>query len=334
MPGYNLDQLFGSRAATKKEEPEVVDRSRAQRYATCPLQGHLVDKYGLDKETSQDELVQIGQAGHALVKEAWDFCQGDREGMVDFIANELPKTRPDLQPKVLEHAKYLMREIAATPGAIIGVECQIEAMLNGLMCTTALDVLVAGTNSLIVNDWKMGFKKRSNQEAFEDFQTQYGSWTLWQQYPDNELIHWWYKETRWGTKAYARLERHAVDARMPDLTQELAFQGRISQTLRLMAEGCKDAWPEPKKCAWCPAIMQCTKANGRAADVAKNPAKFVDQLTILQERVKAMKTSAADYYQKHGPIMGTKTKFEWRPSKPKFAPRLYVNKDNGNEDEN
>jgi len=321
MDKAKRDRLFGTVTKPKK----IVDRSYAEGYGTCPLQAFLSKKYDLDRQIDQEPLVTIGEEGHSLVKEAWDWAQGDRGAFVDYVENEMTKARPDIQPQILRHIRYLAKEIASMSGEIMDVEQQIEAELDGYTCTAALDVLAAGNNSLIVTDWKMGFKKRSNQETFDSFQTQFDTWILWQQYPDIDLVHWFYKETRWGTTAYARLERNADSPQMPELTQEKAFEGRIRSTLRLIAEDSRVAWPEPKKCSWCPAVLFCSQANASAKRMRCNPRKFVDEMVVLDARLDRMREIAKFFYQQYGPMRGTKSSFDWRPTGPKFMPKLYPN---------
>lgn len=284
------DALFGK----QKELPPVIgDRSYIEQYATCPLQAYLCRKHNIPV---QNKLVDSGTIIHDLIEEAVEYCResADWDMLADYFANELPKVRPDVQPDVIKAARFVTDELVNMPiQRLIGCELQIEhqflpadpeAKRGPIILTTCLDMLFTGRDSsLIVYDWKTGFKKRSNAEAADAFQTQFIGWLLWQQpeYQSVETIHFFYKETRWGSVAYSGLERNKEWPQLPHLTTEMAFAGRIAEAVKLWLSDCQDAWPEEKKCLWCDAIWHCKYANALAKNIKTQTKQAVDHYQVL-----------------------------------------------------
>lgn len=316
----------------KPKEPIYADRSALQNTAECPLKSYLYKEHDID---IQNIPCTVGREQHKLIEEVLKDGLAEKlppEDIADNLIVRLPTIRPDVQPQTIQAARHLADMILnLAVNRIMGVEMQIDdnqqsgmVSMDGrpYVLTTCLDLVMSGNNSLIVYDWKSGFKKRTNQEAYNDFQTQFGSFILWELYPDVDTIHWFYIETYWGTKSYARLERNKCIGH-PEMTTYIQFQGRIFEALKLWRQDCRDAWPEPKKCSWCDAIKYCKFANPDAKEITDDPRAFIDQLCVLQELVKKNKATANDYLKKFGPIHGSKTVYEWRKPSQKFTPRLY-----------
>lgn len=297
----------------------------------------LVDE-GRDLLAVQDALPVCGTIIHKLIEEAFEFCKGDLEHIPDFFAEELPKTRPDLQPEIIRAGRYVASTLADLHVRVISVEQQIEHVLlpeipgkrGAVVGTTCLDLLAQGlNNSLHVIDWKTGFKKRTNTEAFNSFQAQFIAFLLWQQeaYKEVEKIHFWYYETRWDTKAYAKFDRNDEHPALPHLSQQDAFSARISEALRFWQTGCTDAWPEESKCEWCDVIQFCKHANTNAIDITSDPEAFVDRMIVLKQLLAKDKKTATAYIKKYGSIVGTVGVFEKTPPSAKFLTQLRKRKD-------
>lgn len=308
--------LFGK---AEKKEPVIVDRTPLQQYAGCPCQAYLCREHNIAVD---DKLPTTGSHVHDLVLEAVTWCKEDWDGLADFFTEELPKARPDLQPDAIVAARYVADELVRMPvERLIGCEVQIEypqrekdgsvkkpwlALPDGrpLVFTTCLDMLFTGAmpNTLIVYDWKTGWKRRSNEEAFNEFQSQDIAFLLWQQpeYQDVETIHFWYKETRWGSAAYARFEKNKEHPRIPHLTQEMAFKGRIFEAAQLWLNDCRDAWPEPKKCSQCGALRFCSKASKPSKEMGDNPKKFAEDTMIMEAEVGRRLKLLKDFVKANG----------------------------------
>ena len=337
-----MESMFGKEYADKirkSQQPQIVDRTDLEKMATCPQQYQLCKEQKIDVDS---ELAQIGTEIHRLAEEAFKAgyeTRANPEDVADYIVNELPKARPDIQPQVLRMGKWLADKAANIPihrlladqKGVPFIEYQIDYLFDSIKnkdgqpykITTCIDLAFSGNNSIHVIDWKTGFKKRSNQEAFDSIQAEFITLILWKMFPQINIIHFWFYETRWGTSAYACFDRESEEPRLPHLTQEMAFQQRIISTLQLFRYDCRDAWPEPKKCSQCDLIKFCEYANKRAFDLAKDPKAFIDQIVVLDELLTKQKKTASDYVKAHGAIQGTKVKFDWIPSKPKFIPKIY-----------
>ncbi len=359
----------------KALEPILADRSTLERVANCPHSQWLYDLIqaiegvtGLDLGTEkqaqlmtdapdelvsristlihdghdllavQDALPTAGTIGHELIHEAFVYCKGDLEHIADYFAEELPKTRTDLQPHIIRACRYITSELADLHVRVIGIELQIDHVLlpeipdirGPVVVTVCLDLLAQGLgNALHVYDWKMGWKKRSKQEAFDSFQAEDIAFILWQQpeYSEVETIHFWFIESMHGTKAYTRFDRKQEHSSLPHLTQELAFSARISQAVRFWQTGCTDAWPEEKKCCWCDVIQFCKHANTRAMDITSDPEAFVDRMIVLKQLLLRDKKTATAYLKEHGKIVGTVGVFEKTPPSTKFNTQIRQRKE-------
>ncbi len=356
-------------------EPILADRSTLERVANCPYSQWLYDliegivaeyrevpltsqqeraidsapsglcerirrsvEEGHDLLAVQGQLVEGGTEGHRVIEEAFKYCGGDLEQIPSFIEEELPKTRPDIQPHVIRAARHIARELADLHVRVLGVEIQIDHVLipeipgtrGAVVLTVCLDLLAEGLGkSLHVYDWKMGWKKRSKQEAFDSFQAEDIAYILWQQpaYTEVDVIHFWFIESMHGTKTYTKFERDGMHSALPHLTQELAFNGRIMQALRLWQTGCTDAWPEEKKCEWCDVIQFCKHANTRAIDITSDPAAFVDRMIVLKQLLAKDKKTATAYIKKYDKIVGTVGVFEKTPPSTKFLTQVRLRKE-------
>lgn len=330
-----IDALF------KKEviQPEVLQRSELEKIALCPHGAKLCKEHKITG--GGNILCEAGTLAHALVKEAFDFCreQGDLSEVANYFQNELPKVRPDLQPDIIKGARALAERLTRLPlNKLIGVEYQIDypprekdgsvknppawlISMEGkpLVLTTALDFVAHGNaRNIIVVDYKTGYKKRSNEEAYNDFQAQFGAWLLFQLFPECESVDWFFDESRWGSTAYAEFVRDKQDKYLPNTTVQDLITSRIAEVVRLWATGCDDAWPVKEKCLWCDAIKHCKFANPEALEIGADPAAFIDKLQVISALADKMQDDATVYLKAHGPIEGTSCVFDRKPPSDRF----------------
>jgi hypothetical protein len=223
------------------------------------------------------------------------------------------------------HAADLLTEYHVN---IIAVEHQVSLVVYpetektpAVIVTMRYDLIGSGKNNLHVMDWKTGFKRLTNQEAAESFQAEFGSWLLFQQelYKEINTLHWWYFETMWGTKAYARFDRLEEHPRLPGLTTEKAIQGRVMSAVDLFMKNCKDPWPLPYSCAWCDMIRFCPYADLDAAEIADNPRKYVDSMVVATELLKRKKAAATKWIKAKGPLIGTKVAYTKKIPQERFS---------------
>jgi hypothetical protein len=212
--------------------------------------------------------------------------------------------------------------------SIIGSEMQISMIIieetdttPAIIGTTCIDLLGSGKGNLHVCDWKTGFKQRSNSETLDSFQARFICGLLFCQpeYAEVNTIHFWYYETMFGTKSYARFERNEEHPRLPGLTTEVALKGQIKEAALVFQSGCKDAWPMPESCLWCDMIDFCEFASMEAKDIADNPKDFVDSLIVLQQLCTKRKKAATVWIKSHGPIVGSKQTYAQKKPSSKFT---------------
>ena len=338
-----LKKLFGD-----KRRPKTITayRSAVQMYATCPYQA-----WKCKDQEQHSVLLDVGDAVHKIgedtVKDAI-ANHTEPEELADDIVNALPQSRPDIQPQIIKAARFLADQILELRiQDIIGVEIQLDdAGKTGLtnlkgeqyILSACLDLLLKGrNNSLHVWDWKSGFKKRTKEDTFNDFQARFDSNILFKIYDGSngdriERIHWWFIETFWGTKSYACFERDQEYPNLPHLSLEKQIETQIFEAIKLWANDSREAWPEEQKCSWCPCVDDCPHINKKAKAIAKDPKAFVDRMVVLKAAYDACLKTAKNWLQKNGPIEGTDMVFEWRPSM-KFKPRLYKKANGENEEE-
>lgn len=317
-----------------------------QRVANCPYQAWKIEQDGIKE---QGILLDIGKVLHKLgedkIKEAIKN-QWQPEDLADEIINELPSVRPDIQPRVIKAARFFAIQILQLRiWDILGVEMQVDdACKTGIQArdgtpfilTACLDLFISGrANSAHIWDFKSGFKKRNKEETFNDFQAQFDSNIIFKMFDGSngtdriERIHWWFLETFWGTRSYACFERSAEVPSLPHLDLEKQIEGRIFKAITLWVEGCREAWPEEKKCAWCPIVMDCPHAIAGVKRIAKDPKSFIDRMIALKASYDKHAEIAKYWLQEYGAIKGTGMVYDFRPKKHKFTPKLYKRQDNG-----
>jgi hypothetical protein len=224
--------------------------------------------------STDNQLSECGTEIHDLLKRAFKECENDLNRVPEWLVDNLPTIKPNISSMARRHARHAADLLTEYHVNIIAVEHQVSLVVYpetektpAVIVTMRYDLIGSGKNNLHVMDWKTGFKRLTNQEAAESFQAEFGSWLLFQQelYKEINTLHWWYFETMWGTKAYARFDRLEEHPRLPGLTTEKAIQGRVMTAVDLFMKNCKDPWPLPYSCAWCDMIRFCPYADLDAA---------------------------------------------------------------------
>ena len=279
---------------------------------------------------SNDSLLQeCGGQIHDLLKRAFAECKNDIHIVPEWFVDNLPNIKPNIQPMAIRHARHVADMLSEYHVNLIAVEQQVSLTVHpetapsvpAVIVTMRYDLLGSGKGNLHVMDWKTGFKRLTNDEAAESFQAVFGAWLAFQQEPYKEIntLHWWYFETMWGTKAYARFERNEEHPRLPGLTTEKAIQGRVMSAVDLFLNNCKDPWPLPYSCSWCDMIRFCPAANMDAKEIADDPKAFVDQLVAKTEMLKRQKAAATAWIKGKGPLTGTKVAWTRKIPQVKFS---------------
>jgi hypothetical protein len=262
-----IDEMFEK----PKLEPIVLQRSELVAAATCPLQGRLRSKF-TDVQDDQEKIKVVGSVIHQIASDCIKFCGGNLADAIDMINDELAKSRPDIQPEVLRAGRYLAIELARYKlQQVIGCEKPLTWSImpptserGEILAVTQPDLILSSgyANRCVILDYKTGYKKRTNAEAYDDLQTQMNALGVSKKY-GYRVIDFYYLETRSHTWAFARIDLDKVvggDKENP-LTLELAIEGRIFAAARLVLEKSDEAWPSAEKCPMCPCMGGCMKAN-------------------------------------------------------------------------
>jgi len=327
MLGDIFDDIF------KTPEPIVKQRTELGRYALCAHQGRLYDEHDGEIET-HEILPETGEHIHTIAKEAIKTSDMDLQEAADYITEELPKIRPDLQPEALRAGKYLAAEIRRFSGnrVLICEEPVTRSLIPAtnttgeVLIVTEPDLVLATikADTIIALDYKTGYKDRTNAEAYDDFQTCVVSWCLFAKFPEVNKIHWFYLNTRLHTRSYVLIERERDEAN---------FQTRIFETYRIAISGCDDAWPNPDKCAQCDVNKWCKLCNGEVFDFTRNPKAYLDQFVAITARINKMENVLKKAVKDGRIIFGTEGQYDDYPKrKPSNKASFKKAKDNGKEE--
>lgn len=341
-------------------KPIIIDRTRLGQFADCPRQGYLTmlwealkaEATGLEifpweaerikdadpklveamksviLQSTDSRLCECGVEIHDLLKKAFEECKNDINIVPEWFVDNLTKIKPNIQPMAIRHARHAADMITEYHIDLIALEHQVSLVIHpetattpAVIVTMKYDLLGSGKGNLHVMDWKTGFKRRTNQEAAESFQAEFGAWLLFQQEPYKEIntLHWWYFESMWGTKAYARFDRLEEHPRLPGLTTEKAIQSRVMSAVDLFLKNCKDAWPLPYNCCWCDMIRFCPLANMDAKEIANDPQAYVDRMVVVGEWLKRQKAAATVWIKAKGSLIGTKVAYTQKIPQERFS---------------
>ena len=345
----------------------VLDRSFLEKWANCPYQGYLsmlhdalraeaIGKavFPWEAERIKDapaelvdslrkvalcgtkgELCEVGIHIHDIIDQAFKACENDLEKIPDWISDNIPRIRPDIQPDAIRAGRFIADQIADFHVPIIGVEKQIDFVLfpavgsrPEVRVTMRVDLYGQGLNqSLHIWDWKSGYKQRTNSEAVDSFQGQCGAFIMWQQpaYKDVDIVHWWYLETRFGSRAYAKFDRRNEHPRLPHLTQQVAFGVRIEEAARMFLENRRDCWPLETKCCQCDFVRFCKLRHIDAAEIGDDPKLFIDKLASDIADVTRRKKAATAWVKEHGAIEGTACTYTRKPPTNRFTCEMIGN---------
>ena len=308
-----LEVFFWESDRIKDAEPNLIDRMKE-----------------VSLQSTDSRLSESGSEIHDLLKKAFAECKNDLNLVPEWFVKNLPKIKPSIQPMAIRHARHAADLLTEYHVDLIGVEIQVSLIIHpetattpAVIVTTRYDLIGSGKGNLHVMDWKTGFKRLTNQEAAESFQAEFGAWLLFQQEPYKEIntVHFWYFETMWGTKAYARFDRNEEHPRLPGLTTEKAIQGRVMSAVDLFLKNCKDPWPLPYSCSWCDMIRFCPWANMDAKEIADDSKAYVDRSAVMEDWLKKRKAAMTAWIKGKGPLEGTKVNWEPPvPKPPKFTP--------------
>ena len=280
------------------------------------------------KQSTDGRLAECGTQIHDLIDKAFEACKNDIQMVPEWFVDNLPKIKPNVQAMAIRHARHIGDMLADYHVQVIAVEQQVSLIIipateatPAVIGTTAIDLLGSGKGNLHVVDWKTGFKRRSNSETADSFQAGMISLLLFEQkeYAEVNTIHFWYYETMFGTKSYAKFERKEEHPRLPGLTTEVALRGRVQEAVRLFSQDCRDAWPLPEACAFCDMIRFCPQASMEPKELADDPKAYVDSTVVLEALLKNRKRTLTNWIKGHGAVEGTKVGYTKKKPAERFS---------------
>jgi len=310
--------------------PITYDRSDLEATANCPFSAKAIRE---GKVVSKSFLAEVGIEGHRILAETMEACKGDSQAIAGWLETELLTARPDLQPEVIRSMKGISQTLRLIPSErIIAIEKQYSSEFapatttrGPIVLTCCIDIVLAGRDRTVVHihDYKTGWKQRSNSDAADAYQTCHLSWVIFNALPDVETIHFWYEQTRFGTRSYARLEREKDYFRL---------EGRIQRAVELRFMDSSEAWPDMDKCAWCAATAICPRVVGEGKDLNDDTQDYLKQFIALQARLNTMSKAMKAYNKKFGELRTGNQVFGYKPPAKKIIYKLYKDEPEKEED--
>ncbi len=320
-PEPEAEPLFVDAFVDDAPKAIIIDRSTAERYATCPHQGAIIDSRMV---STGSVLTDVGSEVHRVISEA---IKARAEGMNtigvrEVMATGAQKSRPDVQPQVIDalnvyrvtnlicmgdtaerHPADIIRFDGGEHEASGQVATQLfpaEGDRPPVIITCELDFLAATASTVEVDllDWKSGWRHWTAGLVAQSFQFQWYAFVIWRNYPRVERVRVRVVETRSGNttgEVVFTREKHEfpITARIETAVGNyLQYRGQTPAKV--------PAWPEPDKCATCDAALQCKLAHEPAADVARDPEGAVRQLIVLQTAADRLKASLSVAVRKQG----------------------------------
>jgi hypothetical protein len=330
-------------------ELEIVGRSEAEAWATCPMQASLSEA---GKEGPLPGFVETGEQVHqAFGKaiQAWIDTDGEigPQGIRDALTQALRGSRPDLQPQVIAAARASIWSFAAelsqvNPANILhfdGGEDRQSGQLAmdldtaGVRFTAELDLLWAGPAKgvLQLEDYKSGWRYFRGWDVFTSFQFQSYAVLILDNYPEAQAVECRVWNTRQGTKTYpVTFERDKLDN----------YLSRIHAALQSRYEH-KDnpvPWPTVEKCERCHVARHCS-ASGDVGAIAADPAAALREYIALGAKYGALGKMLTAHVKANGEIqLDTGERFaSEHKSKPKVQliapPKGKTKKEESNDDD-
>lgn len=311
---------------TDEAPPLVLDRSTAERWSDCPLQGWLCDG-GVNTSSAAAES---GQAVHDIIAAAVKARRigGARPYELRDLMKELAaKSRPDLQPDVLDalnggsifkivqlltthretgaerHPDDILR-FQSGDGDLSG-QIAADLLIDGqnIRCTCELDLLMATDSPELVSylDWKSGRSVFNATIVKASFQL--GCWYPWlifRNYPTVQRV---------GVRVMMPRKCEETDLVVIDRSKFYELEQRIISAVRIWlkyrgaGQAEVEAWPAPDKCSICPAVLRCTPAHEPTASEARDKGKLIHRLVVLEAQADAVKGILKGIVDEEGDII-------------------------------
>jgi hypothetical protein len=316
-----LADLFGN-----QPEPQLIDRSTLERWATCPQQAWLIEagraKTG-NVDTASGQIVHDAIAG--LTAEVYAGRVKHKGEGADMIRASVIRCRPDLQLHALdaiaysawEIAEYMLFQASGEPrspedimafdggpdGARgqLAIDVESAGQIIRLTCEVDLLMATASVEMAELTDYKTGHATLTAEDVKASFQ--FGTfypYLVFSNYPD-----------------LTRLRVRIFNTRCNNVSPAVEFRrdkfmgpawARIQSALELRAKYANadnadvPTWPETSKCSQCDAIQHCADVDVDVGQIDADPVKQAQKLIVLEQRADKLKTALNAYVDKHGEI--------------------------------
>ncbi len=320
-----------------------LDRSTLERYAVCPFQGWAVET---GKVMDGSPAADTGSENHRIVAEAIADYFLNGIPPLDYLRQEMTKARPDVQQEVVASLRrsawavnqYLTsmhpRDILAFQG---GPKEWVNPSTNetenrsgqlawqilpatkkrgAIMATSEVDLLVAGTTQVEVNETDFKYRKAwTSTEIRASFQFRMHAFLVFRKYPKAEYLHTraWPLATGQVTPWVTFTPRDAND-----------FEGVLLEAVEYrrgaMESETPGTWPAAEKCTTCPAVLVCPRAIKPAYRLNENPFIFAADTHVMKLALAEREKHLRKYINQHGDIIGDEVAYGLRgpraPRKP------------------
>lgn len=284
--------------------PVICDRSTLERYANCPAQAVMVERR---IASNGSQPAQVGSAVHEILSDAVKLrIDGGRPNELrDLIQDLATKSRPDIQPEVMAACRRTYPIVDLICRHENGEERNADDIIRHdggkgaqsgqlafdilpatdergpIRMTGELDLLLAteSDKEARIVDYKSGWKHWTAGDVARSFQFQFYAYLVLANYPSLQRVMVQVFLVRDGTAvsevAFDRSQMYPIGQRIQSAVKLYLFWRGTDNTEIV------DAWPEPAKCAICPASINCRLAHEPEAEFSRNPDAMLAKLVVM-----------------------------------------------------
>lgn len=274
-------------------ELDVLDRSTLELWATCPAQAKMVEN---KRSIHESVPLLVGCEAHdALSRTLRTYMSEPLQFNPYEVREELTvqmlRSRPDVQPKVIENLQRMVYDwaqfiLSIHPENILrydggdgGRSGQLAYDIEHLGCrvTSELDFLYAGDSPDVLHevDYKTGNTPHTVQSIKHSFQFQHHAALVLNTYPEIKALEVVIWRTFVNQKSYRVIfDRRDLGKWMARIEQAAALATRYRrQPLERLP-----TWPEQDKCGLCPVSHLCPRLEAHPA----SPESLLEDLVVVE----------------------------------------------------
>ncbi len=246
------------------------------------------------------------------------------------MESALRSSRPDVQPQVIEAAKYscygwgrylkgkhpenILRYDGGANERSGQLAWDIEPL--GLRFTAELDFLTTTQSPEVLEDmdYKSGWKRYYIDTIANRFQFRMHAWLVLNNYPEIQALSVRVWQPRFGGAGYPVLFKRS---QMNEFEAQIRHAAGLYKMHRNDLPQLSPTWPAEDKCAICSAAAICPAAGRPATDIAKDPVGYVEQMHAIDASLAAMRKAAAAHVKATGADIVTQSGLAFGMQKPK-----------------